>query len=71
MNNAPCLLADIGGTHARFALSDAASVRDVLQLKCADFPSLELAVDHYLRTVGEYSRRHLPLLHLCPVIRSA
>ncbi len=53
MNNAPCLLADIGGTHARFALSDGTSVRDVLQLQCADFPSIELAVDHYLRTVGE------------------
>jgi glucokinase len=47
------LIADIGGTNARFALCDGAVVRDELQLRCADYPQIEQAVYHYLQTVGE------------------
>jgi glucokinase len=42
------LLADIGGTNARFALADGTSVRDELQLNCADFPEIDAAIRHYL-----------------------
>ena len=47
----PCLLiGDIGGTNARFALADPDSpgFSDVLELKCADFPTADDAISHYL-----------------------
>jgi len=48
----PGLLADIGGTHARFALGQAdGSARDPLVLACRDFPDLTGAVEAYLATV--------------------
>ncbi len=47
------LVADIGGTHARFALYDDMVVRDELRLRCADYPNIESAVHHYLQTAGE------------------
>lgn len=58
MNKPLRLLADIGGTNARFALSDGLSVRDELQLRCADYPAIEHAVEHYLRSVGETRLPH-------------
>jgi len=55
------LLADIGGTNARFALVDpAASVPQLLQpqvLHTADFASLQHAAEHYLAAVGVQPRR--------------
>jgi glucokinase len=56
MNNSLYLLADIGGTNARFALSDGVSVRDEMQLRCTDYAAIELAVAHYLHAVGEVRR---------------
>ena len=53
MNKSLRLLADIGGTNARFALCEGSEVRDELQLQCADYPAIEQAVEHYLHTVGE------------------
>ncbi len=47
------LLADIGGTNARFALCEGFSVHDERQLRCADYPHIEDAVAHYLQSVGE------------------
>lgn len=45
----PRLVADIGGTHARFALNTGQDCfSQALALKCADFPSLEAAIRHYL-----------------------
>jgi glucokinase len=46
------LIADIGGTNARFALLDGSRPRDELVLACADYPDLVSAVEHYLVTVG-------------------
>lgn len=48
------LLADIGGTHVRFALQDAAlaPLREERELLCAEFPGLSDAVEHYLRELG-------------------
>ncbi len=57
MNPALALVADIGGTHARFALADggraAPLVMDsVHHLDVADFPSLVAAAQHYLHSVS-------------------
>jgi glucokinase len=48
------LIADIGGTNARFALADPAAPGFSMEqtLQCADFPSVEEAIRHYLDDVG-------------------
>lgn len=48
------LLADIGGTNARFAWQAAPGtpLRDVLTLPCADHPTVESAIRSYLGRVG-------------------
>lgn len=55
------LIADIGGTNARFALVDlAAPAPEVLQARSlcnADYASLQHAAGHYLRTVDAAPRR--------------
>lgn len=48
----PRLLADIGGTNARFALLQAADIRDEQVLACAAYPDIVSAVEVYLRGVG-------------------
>ncbi len=49
----PGLIADIGGTNARFALVDAnGAVRDVRILPCAEHPSLAAAANEYLLGVA-------------------
>ncbi|HYH38074.1 MAG TPA: glucokinase [Azospirillum sp.] len=48
---APSLVADIGGTNARFGLIDDTGVHDSRIFRCADFPSLEAAATAYLTTV--------------------
>ena len=50
----PWLVADIGGTNARFGLvrGKDASVDDVIAVKCADFPSPEDAAGSYLDMIG-------------------
>ena len=61
MANALALIADIGGTNARFALVDPrAAVPEILQaasLCNADFASLQHAATHYLRSVGVRPKR--------------
>lgn len=47
--DAPGLIADIGGTNARFALVDSnGAVRDVRILPCANYPDIVAAVEAYL-----------------------
>lgn len=66
------LVADIGGTNARFALADLdASVlelRDVQTLRCADFASLQHAGEHYLATVNTRPQR-AAIAVACPADR--
>jgi glucokinase len=50
--NAPRMIADIGGTNARFALLDGLARRDEIVLPCADYPDLVSAAEDYLRRVG-------------------
>ncbi len=47
------LLADIGGTNARFALCEGLQIRDERLLRCADYPSIDQAITHYLNSIGE------------------
>ena len=56
------LVADIGGTHARFALADGGRAAPLLmdsvqQLLVADFPSLVVAAQHYLDSVSPHPGR--------------
>ncbi|MCE7032172.1 glucokinase [Lysobacter sp. GX 14042] len=64
------LIADIGGTNARFGLTDpAAEAPELLQplaLRNADFASLQQAAGHYLATVGVQPGRAAIAL-ACPV----
>jgi len=64
------LIADIGGTNARFALTDPdAAMPALLQplaLRNADFASLQHAAEHYLDTVGMQPGRAAIAL-ACPV----
>ena len=48
----PRLIADIGGTNARFALLRGAERDDEIVLACADYPDIVSAVEHYLQQVG-------------------
>ena len=62
LQNQPVLVADIGGTNARFALADTSleaplqqdSIREFV---VADFPSLGDAARHYLEQIGAEARR--------------
>ena len=64
------LIADVGGTNARFALTDPASDHPGLleprSLRNADFASLQHAVEHYLAGVGAAPGRACIAL-ACPV----
>ena len=58
----PVLVADIGGTNARFALADtslAAPLQQdsILEFAVADFPSLGEAARHYLEQIGAEAKR--------------
>jgi glucokinase len=46
------MIADIGGTNARFALLDGMERRDEVVLACADYPDLVSAAEEYLQRVG-------------------
>ena len=49
MTTEPKLVADIGGTNARFGLIDDTGIHDSRIFRCADFPSLEAAAEAYLK----------------------
>lgn len=55
------LVADIGGTNARFALLDGPAWRDELVLRCADYPDVVSAIEDYLQKVGAASGAARPL----------
>ena len=64
------LLADIGGTNARFALADLDSgpllLREQQSLQAADFASVQHAAKHYLASVGAKPTR-ASIAVACPV----
>lgn len=57
---APRLIADIGGTNARFALLEGQTHRDEIVLKCADYPDVITAAEHYLEQVGATAQGKRP-----------
>jgi glucokinase len=64
------LVADIGGTNARFALTDPVAAQPALlheqTLRCAGFASLHHAAEHYLAQVGA-APREASIAVACPV----
>jgi glucokinase len=64
----PRLLADIGGTNARFALEVApGTIADIRTLGCADYPRFEDAAAAYLRQHGGAQVRHAIIAIANPV----
>lgn len=59
-NEAPRLIADVGGTNARFALVKAGRVHAELELAVAEHPDFAAAVEHYLREAGASHVQHRP-----------
>jgi glucokinase len=55
------LIADIGGTNARFALLDGRDWHDEIVLRCADYPDIVSAIEDYLQKVGAASGPARPL----------
>ena len=67
--NVPGLIADIGGTNARFALADRAGVYEERVLKCHDYPDLASAAVAYLALVKpEHAPRTASFAIAGPVI---
>jgi glucokinase len=64
------LIGDIGGTNARFALAkpDKPDFHSVLEVKCADFPTADDAIKHYLREIGATTPDAVCLAAAGPVI---
>src|SRR5450830_1773220 len=64
----PRLLADIGGTNARFALERAPGQIDTIQtLRCADYPEFSQAVKAYLATNEHPAIHHAAIAIANPV----
>ena len=59
----PRLLADVGGTHARFARQTGAgrSLQDIITYKCADFPSLQAVMERYIAQHSLLERNRLQI----------
>ena len=57
MTNNTKLIADIGGTNARFALTTDNIIHDEMELSCADFPTLTQAVEFYWGEVVSTGQR--------------
>ena len=64
------LIADIGGTNARFALADdeKPGFSQEQTLQCADFPSVEDAISQYLENIGATSPAVICLAAAGPVV---
>ncbi len=63
------LIADIGGTHARFALcTSVRTIEKISVLAVADFPAIEQAIAHYLHSVGDPAVKHAVIGIANPVL---
>lgn len=65
------LIADVGGTNARFALHADGVIRDQLVLACADYGDIMAATEDYLRRIGlgaQQRPREAAFAIACPVI---
>ena len=70
MKDSCLLIGDIGGTNARFALADPEKpgFHSVLELQCADFPTADDAINHYLDQTNAGSPDAVCLAAAGPVI---
>lgn len=65
----PRLLADVGGTNARFALETAPRVFDAVQvLPCCDYPGLGDAIEAYLASAAVLAAAVTPVRHAAVAI---
>ncbi len=73
MNDAPLLIADIGGTNARFALAnrDKVGFDSAATLQCADFDSAIAAIRHYLGEVSAGAPAVVCLAAAGPVVEES
>ena len=64
------LLADIGGTNARFAWQQktGASIDDIVVLPCAQFATLPDAIQRYLDTIGRVAPPECAIAIANPVV---
>lgn len=63
------LIADIGGTHARFALCTSVhTIQKISVMAVADFPAIDDAIVHYLHSVGDPQVRHAVIGIANPVL---
>ncbi|PLC55220.1 glucokinase [Pollutimonas nitritireducens] len=68
-NKPPRLVSDIGGTHARFALSTSVDdIREVSVVKVADYSSIEDAIKDYLRRIGNPVIEHAAIGIANPIV---
>jgi glucokinase len=67
----PRLLADIGGTNARFALQTPDGIAPSVTLACADFPTLQDAITQALQRAGGPAVRHAAIAIANPVLGDA
>lgn len=65
------LVADIGGTNARFALVDGTKPIEPRNLRCADYPTMVDAARDYLDEVGETAPREAVISVASPVTDDA
>lgn len=69
LEHRPHLIADIGGTHARFALCTSVhSIEKIRVTAVADFPTIEQAISHYLHSVGDPAVVHAVIGIANPVL---
>lgn len=70
MSEASLLIGDIGGTNARFALAspDAPRYTRELLLRCAEYESAQLAIDHFLKKTGAGTPKIICLAAAGPVV---
>jgi glucokinase len=68
MTTAPALIADIGGTHARFALVDAEGrAGEPTVMRCADYPGPAQAAQAFLAVHGGVRPRHAAFAVASPI----
>lgn len=66
--DSPRLIADIGGTYARFALeTDKGNFERIVSLRCADYPDFQSAVSAYLSIVAPLHIEHAAVAIANPV----
>jgi glucokinase len=70
MTNETILIGDIGGTNARFAIADREhpGFSDAMTLQCADYPSADDAIRHYLDELSADSPGVICLAAAGPVV---